>query len=471
MKSTVRISALLWADILVLYALFEMQDYLTQVWGLSYTHAAGILNVWNGISLLLQPLFLYAVCTFLGNFRMLVLSSSSYTLGIWLVFMSAPPVLAKSTGTCNQYKQECISNTQKALLYTGMALIAVGVAGNSVSVESFLKEQPDNKSSGEDKSSGEAVVDWLRVPGVAMVAIVGLAGAIALPYIKPWTYRFGIPAVCTTIVGISFLTGLCCFQFEFNGPNEDRIENMERIFSCPMIPMWLTFFVCGIISSTGNTYFVEQAKHLDRHLGSWEVPTQVLLLAQTWLGKLVAWLASYKGHWVVKAKMLGVICCIVAAGMERKRLGVVWSNGLLDTPEEDVPMSVYWLLFQFVLLGGSGTLLEYSVEFDEEGTSSEADNPKELKRRCSEIFSKGISGQERGCIEIFSKGVSGLGFMCGVLLVFVLGKVTSWFHFTLNRSHLDRYYWLLAVLSAATLVLYAVVRYYVGPRATVTSSV
>ena len=73
-------AALQWADILVLYAMFEMQDYLTQVWGLSYTHAAGILNIWNGISLLLQPLFLYAVCTFLGNFRMLVLSSSSYTL-------------------------------------------------------------------------------------------------------------------------------------------------------------------------------------------------------------------------------------------------------------------------------------------------------------------------------------------------------------------------------------------------------
>ncbi|XP_047946988.1 protein NRT1/ PTR FAMILY 5.5-like isoform X2 [Salvia hispanica] len=461
MKSAVRISALQWADILVLYAMFEMQDYLTQVWGLSYTHAAGILNVWNGISLLLQPLFLYAVCTFLGNFRMLVLSSSSYTLGIWLVFMSAPPVLAKSTGTCNQYKQECIGNTQKALLYTGMALIAVGVAGNNVSVESFLKEQPEK--------SGGVAIGWLRVSGGGTVAIVGLAGAIALPHIKPWTYRFGIPAVCTTIAGISFLTGLCCFQFEFNGPNEGRIENMERIFSCPMIPMWLTFFVCGIITSTGNTYFVEQAKHLDRHLGSWEVPTQVLLLAQTWLGKLVAWLASYKGHWVVKAKMLGVICCIVAAGMERQRLGVVKSNWLLDKPEEDVPMSVYWLLFQFVLLEGSETLLENSVEgFDEEGTS---DDLKELKRRFGEIFSKGVSGQERGCMEIFSKGVSGLGFMCGVLLVFVVGKLTSWFHFTLNRSHLDRYYWLLAVLSAATLVLYAVVRYYVGPQATVTSSV
>ncbi|XP_047951672.1 protein NRT1/ PTR FAMILY 5.5-like isoform X2 [Salvia hispanica] len=431
-----------------------MQDYLTKVWGLSFTHAAGIINIWNGISLLLQPLFLYAVCTFLGNWRMLVLSSSSYTLGIWLVFMSAPPVLAKSTGTCKQYKEECIGNTQKAFLYTGMALIAVGVAGNSVSVESFLKEQPE-------KSGGVAIGRW-RMLGVAMVAIVGVVGGIALPYIKPWTYRFGIPAVCTAIVGISFLTGLCdcCIPFELVGPKEDRVQNMFKVFSCRKLPMWLTFFVCGIITSTGNTYFVEQAKHLDRHLGSWEVPTQVLLLAQNWLGKLVGHLVyvawEWRGHGFDKAKIFGVLCCVAAAGMESRRLWVVRSNGLLDKPKEDVPMSVYCLLLQYVLLGGMGTLLENSVaKFDEEGTSGEADANKS-KKWCSEM----VSGRERGWAEIFSRGVSGMGFMCGVLLVFVVGKVTSWFHFNLNRSHLDRYYWLLAVLSAATLVLYGVVRAY-----------
>ncbi|KAL1545512.1 protein NRT1/ PTR FAMILY 5.5-like [Salvia divinorum] len=102
MKSSVRIYALLLADVLVLYASFEMQDYLTDVWGLSFTHVAVILNIWNGISRVLQPLFLFAVSTFLGNFRMLVISSSSYTLGIWLLFMSAPPVFANATGTCKQ---------------------------------------------------------------------------------------------------------------------------------------------------------------------------------------------------------------------------------------------------------------------------------------------------------------------------------------------------------------------------------
>lgn len=73
-------TALLWADILVKYALFELQDYLTGTWGLSFTHAAGIINIPNGINLILQPLFLLCIGRFLRNFGMLVISSSAYTL-------------------------------------------------------------------------------------------------------------------------------------------------------------------------------------------------------------------------------------------------------------------------------------------------------------------------------------------------------------------------------------------------------
>lgn len=74
------LAALLWADILVAFALFVMQDYLTDVWNLSFTHAAGILNIWNGMSMLLQPVFVFLVDALLGNFTMLIISSISYSL-------------------------------------------------------------------------------------------------------------------------------------------------------------------------------------------------------------------------------------------------------------------------------------------------------------------------------------------------------------------------------------------------------
>lgn len=442
MKSTIRISALLWADILVGYALFVMQDYLTDVWGLSFTHAAAILNIWNGASLLLQPAFLVVVDTLLGHFVMLMISSFAYTVGILFVLLSAPPVLANSTGTCKQYEQECIGHTQKALFYTGMALIAVGVAGNKVSVKPFLEQQPD-------KPDGNEVIGCLKIPSMIMVALVGVAGAIALPYIKPWTFRFGIPAVCTAIATLSFLTGLCCYTYKIKGPEREHVSYIGRMFSLRMLTMWMTFIVCGMVSSVGNTYFVQQASNLNRNIGKWKVPTQVLLFAQTWLGKFLAAVAAnyfVKGpaKRVVVAKTFAVLCCITAARMEIKRLNIVRSHGLVDSPDAAIPMSVYWLLFQFVLLGGLDSLLEKSVaEFHEREAPDE---------------------RERQWLEVFTKGVSGLGYMCSVFFVSVMGKKSAeggepgWFEFTLNRSRLDRYYWALAILTSGSLVVFVVVR-------------
>ncbi|KAH6822913.1 hypothetical protein C2S53_020048 [Perilla frutescens var. hirtella] len=439
MRSSNRISALLWADILVAFALFVMQDYLTNVWKLSFTHAAAILNIWNGISLVLQPVFVFLVDALLGNLMMLVISSTAYTLGIGFVTMSTPPILANSTHTCKQYEPECIGHTQKVLFYTGMALIAVGVAGNNISVKPFLQEQ-------EDRNENDRTA-YLKIAGAIFVVVVALTGAIALPYIKPWTLRFGIPAICTAVATILFLTGLCCFKYDSNGPEGSQVTGMFRAFATRTLPMWMTFITCGLVSSFGNTYFVEQASHLNRHIGKWKLPPQVLLLAQKGASFVLGYgfkaesIAPVKG--IVMAMVFSVLCCITAARIELKRLKIVGSHGLLDKPDDSIPMSIFWLLFQFVLLAGLDKFLEKSVaKFHEDEFPDES---------------------ERKYLDNFSKGVSGLGFMCSVLSVYVVGEISerggnmNWFQDTLNRSRLDRYYWVLAGLSSVNLVVFVVV--------------
>lgn len=64
----------------MLYAFFVMQNYLTDVWGLSFTHAAGIVNVYGGACLILPVFFLWLVDASLGNFLMLVISSIAYSV-------------------------------------------------------------------------------------------------------------------------------------------------------------------------------------------------------------------------------------------------------------------------------------------------------------------------------------------------------------------------------------------------------
>ncbi|KAL8526738.1 hypothetical protein ACS0TY_015806 [Phlomoides rotata] len=53
-----------------------------------------------------------------------------------------------------------------------------------------------------------------------------------------------------------------------------------------MVPMWTTFIVWGIVSSVGNTYFIEQASKMNRKLGTWKVPLHILLLLSHWAKKL-----------------------------------------------------------------------------------------------------------------------------------------------------------------------------------------
>lgn len=71
--------------------------------------------------------------------------------------------------------------------------------------------------------------------------------------------------------------------------------------------------------------------------------------------------------------------------------------------------------------------------------------------------------QKKNYLDHFTRGVSGLGFMFSVLTVYIVGQISedggskNWFQFMLNKSRLDRYYWVLAALSAVNLVIFIVV--------------
>ncbi|XP_057808087.1 protein NRT1/ PTR FAMILY 5.5-like [Salvia miltiorrhiza] len=520
----VRISALLWADILVAYALFVMQNYLTEVWGISLVHAALILNIWNGVYRMLPVFFLYLVHAFLGNFKLLVLTSLSYTAGITMVAVSTPP-LAHATGTCKRYKPECVGSAQKGLLIAGLALIAVGVAGNLISVKPFLLQQraggsSHNSASGSSTATASAArkAEPHQLLGLIGVVVVGIAGAIALPYIRPRTLKFGIPAICTAFGTFLFLTGsrgykkdrqvkespLCIVcrvlvaaslksfrsypdgNDRYHGYSDDNrftttrclrglekaaiilpgddtqrskswmlctvAEVEETKIAVRMVPMWMTFIVCGIVAAIGDTYFVEQAGKLNRNIGTLRLPIQVLLLVRRsvkdHLNIVVKWLLKCirrdisPSLGIALGMICSILCCITAALVERKRLSVVISHGLLDQPDAQIKMSVYWLLFQFVLLGGLESFLEKSVSAYYRDQS-----PRSMENY----------------LVNFIQGVTGLGYMCSALSVYVVGKIserggkTNWFQHTLNRSRLDRYYWVLTSLSTANLVVFVFV--------------
>lgn len=426
--------------------------------------------------------------------------------------MSAFPVLQGDS--CGRYEPQCISDTQGALFYTGMALIAVGIAGYDVSLRPFLDEQKDTSDDHDDgdESSTPMEITTIVLPWVLVI----LVGAIALPYIKAWSLAFGIPAICTAFATLDFLTGWCkyrkviphvggrsplthvlrvfvnqlykkdwretfsrryiyicclCFIHVFRSIRAcsnlfavkcRRLENNDAIVLqdqgswslCSLVAIWITFITRGIVSSTKNTYFIEQANRLDRKVGSWDVPIELLLAAQAWdlISTLIPdinrseFMHDFSGRddplvWTRMAMGYSVLGCITAAAVEIRRLKVIRRHGLLDKPDENIPMKVSWLYPRFFLLASMDFVFELGIG----------------------AFYKNES--TRKYVRLFVKGVTGVGFVCGAVSVYVVGKVSdrktssSWFQLTLNRSRLDMYYWVLAVLSSVNLLLLFLVPY------------
>ncbi|KAK9715057.1 hypothetical protein RND81_06G140100 [Saponaria officinalis] len=532
----------MWADIFAYYILWMMVTYLTEVWKLDFTHAAAIVNIWRGSACVLPIAFVYVADAFVGNFCVLLLTSVSYTLGLGLLWMSTPPVLAKANGNCNEYKPECIEDKQVHLFYAALALTSIGMAGHLASLPSFIAEQMENVigeffGNAERLMEGDGVGCWgmccatcRPIRGFFLTVMVAMAGLLVVTYVKAWGVQFGVCALFALASLLVYLSGIRSYNYvkpqgsaitlifrvifaafskifcrrpkDSNELHENRdvTENVAllphtnrlrcldkaaiilrepeleqqaknrwrlckvteveatKIAIC-MIPLWMTFIFCGVVSAIGDTYFLEQAKSLNPKVGRIKVPLIIFLWfydqARTQFSKYFVQMAakfirssraSYRRYvpptGVAVGMVFATLCCITAALIESRRLGIVKRNGLIDKPDARVPMTMFWLLPQFLLLGGLDGIREWSVSY------------------------LVIDQAPVAMIKYFGYFISsvfGIGMMGSALSVHVVGKISqaksgiSWFQSTMNKSRLDKYYWVLAALSAANLLVYIVV--------------
>ncbi|KAH6769239.1 hypothetical protein C2S51_014575 [Perilla frutescens var. frutescens] len=491
-------------DELVHSIFFVMQAYLTNGWRLSFTHAAGIMNFWEGMSLVLASFFQFLADTLLGNFIVAVISTISSSVGIGMVALSVPHILDHSGGRCRKPGAEsCLNDTQIGVFYTGMVLTALGRAGISFSLDALHDEQSTPHSSNCLREAINKCTEWAVWADKFFLRLIG--SLLVMIWIKKWKLLFGIPAIYSGYMTLWFLCGICLYKslspqgspinrvcrvlrHSSKKKSQPSIQNGEEIaehqnrtsfskeedettrFVVKMIPISITFILSGIVSSIGNTYFVEQANHMNRRVGSWKVPLLALQLPvilfkmnqdlylycffkidKDWLFKHFKMDLPIAG--IGSAMLYSVLCCITAARMETKRLEVVRRYDMLHKPDdEEVPMHAAWLLFQFFLLAGLDSFLRKSVE---EFYKDQA--PQHLKAKLKN--DENTKRYLKSAVDF----VCGLGFWAGVLSVYVVGKLSeiggkpNWFQYTLNMSRLDRYYWVLAGLSAVNLVVFNLV--------------
>lgn len=233
-----------------------------------------------------------------------------------------------------------------------------------------------------------------------------------------------------------------------------QVEGTKLVFG--MIMIWLVTLIPSTIWAQINTLFVKQGTTLDRHLGSsFQIPAASLGSFVT-LSMLLS-VPMYDRYFVPLMRrktgnprgitllqrigigfILQVIAIAVAYAVELKRMHIIRIHQIVG-PKEVVPMSIFWLLPQYVLIGIADVfnaigLLEFFYD----------QSPEDMQSLGTTFFTSGI----------------GVGNFLNSFLVTMVDKLTrrgggkSWIGKNLNDTHLDYYYGFLLVISALNLAAF-----------------
>ncbi|CAJ2628100.1 protein NRT1/ PTR FAMILY 5.2-like [Trifolium pratense] len=230
-----------------------------------------------------------------------------------------------------------------------------------------------------------------------------------------------------------------------------------------MIPILVATFVPSTMMAQINTLFVKQGTTLDRHFGSFKIPPASLgafvtlsllvcvVLYDRFFVKIMQKLTKNpRGITLLQRMGIGLvihtIIMVIASFTERYRLSVAKEHGLVESGGE-VPLSIFILLPQFILMGTADAFLEVAkIEFFYDQA------PESMK-------SIGTS---------YSSTTLGIGNFISTFLLSTVSHITKehghkgWILNNLNDSHLDYYYAFFAGLNLLNLVFFAIVtRFYV----------
>lgn len=231
-----------------------------------------------------------------------------------------------------------------------------------------------------------------------------------------------------------------------------QVEGAKLVFGMAMI--WLVTLVPSTIWAQINTLFVKQGTTLNRHLGgsAFQIPAaslgsfvtlSMLVTVPMYDRYFVPLMRSKTGNprGITLLQRLGIgftiqIAAIaIAFAVELRRMRVIAAHGITG-PKEIVPMTIFSLLPQYVLLGVADVfnaigLLEFFYD----------QSPAEMQSLGTTFFTSGI----------------GIGNFLNSFLVTIVDKITgrgrakSWIGDNINDSHLDYYYGFLLVISILNL--------------------
>ncbi|XP_022773543.1 protein NRT1/ PTR FAMILY 5.10-like isoform X2 [Durio zibethinus] len=461
--------------------------YLTGPLGESTATAAAQVNAWSGAASLLPLLGAFIADSFLGRYSTIILASLVYILGLGLLTLSAtfPSVSTSGGQNADNITLNSSLRFQVILFFFSLYLVAFAQGGHKPCVQAFGADQFDTEDPEECKAKSSFFNWWYF--GMCGGTLTTLS---ILNYIQDnlsWVLGFAIPGIVMAAGLVVFVLGTTTYRYSVKGDEESPFVRIGRVFilavrnwktsssaiaaeeeargTLPsesskqfkflnkallapdgskeqgkvcsireleeakavirLAPIWATSLIYAVVFAQSSTFFTKQGATMDRSITKGALtgkPAGITMLQRIGTGMV-----------------LSATSMVIAALVEMQRLKTAQEYGLVDKPNVKVPMSVWWLVPQYVLFGLSDVFTMVGLQ---------------------EFFYDQVPNELRSVGLALYLSIFGVGSFISSFLISAIENVTSgdgrdsWFANNLNRAHLDYFYWLLAALSAMALFLY-----------------
>ena len=231
-----------------------------------------------------------------------------------------------------------------------------------------------------------------------------------------------------------------------------QVEEVKLLIR--MLPIWVTNLMFSAVFAQVGTLFLNQGTTLQRNIGpNFAIPAASMPLFVTL--SICVFLPLYDKFFVPTVRritgdkrgltllqrigvgqVISTISITVAALVEMRRLRLSHEIGL--GPDDILPMSIFWLLPQYMLTGICEVFLSVGqMEFFLDQA------PESMRSLGNALYLSTVA----------------VGSFFSSLLVSIVTTVTydsngGWIGNNLNESHMDYFYWLLAGLSLLNLFVY-----------------
>ncbi|XP_072966016.1 protein NRT1/ PTR FAMILY 5.10-like [Typha angustifolia] len=462
--------------------------YVTGPLGVSTAAAAAALSTWSGVSLMLPLLGAFLADSYLGRYRTIVLVSLLYILSLSMLTLSALlPSVPSPHGGNTLDLQSFPASLRVPLFYVSLYLLGFAEGAHKLCLQALGADQFDDSDPKECILKSVFFNWWFFAMSAGLPVTV-----LVLSYVQDnigWGFGFGIPCIVMLFSFSVFLLGTRTYRnsvldeespfvrigktfvalaryqeatqprdkalmdehgCSFSSDHVDEAKGVLRLFG-----IWATCLIYAT-AFVQQSLFTKQASTLDRRIGSsFQIPPaalqifinvsvlafvpiydRILVPITRKLSKIPSGLTMLQRIGVGIA--ISLISMVIAALVEMKRLKTARDYGLVDQPEVAIPMSLWWMVPQYVLYGMAEVFTLVGLQ---------------------EFFYDQVPDALRSIGLALYLSIFGVGSFISSILISAIDKQTrkggdSWFSNNLNRAHLDYFYWLLAGLSAFGLLAF-----------------